>query len=268
MKDKPIIELKDITVNLGEKNILQDISLTINQGEFVAILGPNGSGKSTLLKIILGLIKPESGSIKVFGKDVTIGSMDIGYSPQAKPFDPDIPITGKDYVGLGLTNNKIDFTFTPWHKNNEIIDKVLKELDASELAKKKLRKMSGGEQQRISLAQALVSDPHLLLLDEPLANLDISYQSEILKRIATYHKKHNHTVLLVAHDVNPLLPYIDKVLYLANSKAEIGQPLDVIKSEVLTKLYDTPVKVFDVDGRIFVAAIDKITHTHTESFKH
>jgi len=258
--ENPIIELKNITISLGDKKILQDLNLTINQGEFIAILGPNGSGKSTLLKLLLGLIQPDSGTIKVLGNNVKTGNPEIGYSPQVKPFDPDIPITGRDYVGLGLIDNKLNFSFGNGKKNSLRISQVLKQLDAESLASKKLGKMSGGEQQRISLAQALVSDPHLLLLDEPLANLDISYQAEILERISLYHKEHNHTVLLVAHDVNPLLPYINKVLYLANSHAEIGLALDIIKDDILTKLYGTPVKVFDIEGRIFVAAIDKIIH--------
>ncbi len=256
MKKEPIIEIKNLSINLAGENVLENINLTIDRGDFIAVLGPNGSGKSTLLKAILGLITPTAGDIKVFGKKIKRGNQKIGYSPQAKPFDPDIPITGRDYVSLGLVTNGFA-SFLPIAGVKSKTDKVLRQMDAEDLAHKKLGKMSGGEQQRISLAQALVSDPHLLLLDEPLANLDISYQSEILQRISKYHKEHCHTILLVAHDVNPLLPYIDKVIYLANKHAEIGTPKEVIQEDVLSKLYDSTVKVFDVNGRIFVAAIEK-----------
>jgi len=260
MEKKTIIDLKKINVSLGDKKILEDINLSINRGEFIAVLGPNGSGKSTLFKLILGLIKPKSGKIKVFGKEMReSGNAEIGYSPQVKPFDPDIPIRGKDYVSMGMVKNSTTFFFLNKRKKDQV-NKILEELDASELGKKKLGKMSGGEQQRISLAMALVDDPHMLLLDEPLANLDISYQSEILKRISDYHKEHCHTVLLVTHDINPLLPYVDRVLYLANSHAKIGSVEEVINDKVLSDLYQTPVKVFDVDGRIFVAANENLVH--------
>ncbi len=259
MDKDAIIQFQQVTIKQGEKTILHDLNLSLYKGEFIAILGPNGSGKSTLLKAILGLEKPESGTITVMGKSVGTGNSDIGYSPQAKPFDPDLPITGEDYVRLGLIDQNVSFSFSS-KKQKEKVMKSLEEFDAISLAKKKIGRMSGGEQQRISLAQSLISDPHLLLLDEPLANLDISYQAEILKRLSDYHKNHNHTILIVAHDVNPLLPYINRVIYLANTHATIGSPKDVITEETLSNLYGVPVKVFDVEGRIFVAAFDGIIH--------
>ena len=257
--DNKYISIENLTIKHSGKMVLDNINLDIAKGEFVAILGPNGSGKSTLLQAILGFIKPDSGDIKIGGVRVSRGNPKIGYSPQAKPFDTDIPITGRDYVELGLLDNSFNI-FKKTKNKKQIVEKTLEDFDAKLLGDKKLGKMSGGEQQRISLAQALVSEPHLLLLDEPLANLDLSYQSEILQRLSKEHQEHRHTILLVAHDINPLLPFIDNVIYLANTHAQIGKPHEVITEEVLSNLYSLPVKVFDVDGRIFVAAFDGIIH--------
>jgi len=253
------INLQNVTYQVGDKTILDNISLSINRGEFIVILGPNGSGKTTLLHLILGLRKATSGSVSVFGKPVRTGSQAIGYSPQVKPFDPDIPITGRDYVRLGLHGSHWGIDLDS-KKLDAQVEEALSQLDSSEIKTKKLGRLSGGEQQRLSLAQALVGDPELLLLDEPLANLDISRQSEILGKISRFHKKHNHTIVLVAHDVNPLLPYIDRVVYVANTHVTIGKPTEVITEPVLSKLFGVPVKVFDIQGRIFVAADDGIVH--------
>jgi len=250
--EENVIKIENVSVTLGGRDILKDINLDLHAGEFVAILGPNGAGKSTLLQLILGLVKVQSGRVSVLGRAVKRGNPAIGYSPQVKPFDPDIPITGREYVGLGLMTPGLH-PFMSRKGDAKKIDNILEQLGASALGAKRLGRMSGGQQQLISLAQALVSDPHLLLLDEPLANLDISYQSDILERISAYHKDHNHTVLLVAHDVNPLLPHISRVVYLANTHAKIGSPEEVIQESVLTELYGQQVHVFTVHKRMFVA---------------
>lgn len=257
--NKPLIQFKDVSYRVGDKTVLQNVNLEINHGEFIVILGPNGSGKSTLLRLVLGLIKPTAGSIQVFGEKAKNGNANIGYSPQTKPFDPDLPITGKDYVRLGATGRYWGVSLSSKKDMKRVAD-ALKQLDSVEIMNKKLGRLSGGEQQRLSLAQALVDDPELLLLDEPLANLDISYQSEILEKISRFHKQHQHTILLVAHDVNPLLPYIDRVVYVANTHVTIGKPKEVINDETLSRLFGVPVKVFDIEGRVFVAADDGIVH--------
>jgi zinc/manganese transport system ATP-binding protein len=254
-----MITFSNVTYTVQNKIILDNISFEIKKGDFVAVLGPNGAGKSTLLQLILGIIKPTSGTITVYKEKPGMRNDAIGYSPQSKPFDIDLPILGKDYVALGLNGKEFGF-HTPKKDTQRKVQAILEEFDAKELGMKKLGKLSGGEQQRLSLALAMISEPDIVLLDEPLANLDLSYQAEIVRRIYTYHKEHNHTILLVAHDVNPLLSYIDTVLYIANAHVKMGAPEEVIQDAVLTELYQTPVTVFHVNGRIFVAESSGIIH--------
>ena len=254
-----MIKFENVTYKINDTLILDNISFEIKRGDFVAILGQNGAGKSTLLQLILGIIKPTSGSILINDQKAGENNRNIGYSPQAKPFDFDIPITGEEYVKLGLTGNKTGILFHN-KKINEKVKKTLDEFDAANLGVKKLGHLSGGEVQRLSLALAMIFEPDIVLLDEPLANLDLSYQGDIVRRIYTYHREHDHTILLVAHDVNPLLPYISSVLYIARGQIRFGNPLDIIKDDVLTELYQTPVKVFQVEGRIFVAESAGIIH--------
>jgi zinc/manganese transport system ATP-binding protein len=256
------IEIRNLTYRINDHLILDNISLDIEEGEFVAILGPNGAGKSTLLQLIMGMIEPTSGSIRVFGAKPQTKNNMIGYAPQTRGFDEDLPIIAKDYVMLGLEGEKFGIAINPkdGKSNTERVMEVLSEIDATNLATKKIGRLSGGEQQRISIAQALVSEPKMLLLDEPLANLDLSFQKDVVARLSENHIKHKHTILLVAHDINPLLSSINRVIYLANSHATIGKPSDVITEETLSALYGTRVKVFTIDNEVFVAASDGIVH--------
>lgn len=259
MNNVPVIKFKNVKLKLGNRQIYNDLNLDINPGDFIAVLGPNGAGKSTLLKLILGLLKPTLGEISVFNEKVKGGNSSIGYAPQSKQFDPDTPITGAEYVRLGLNGTNWGISFNK--KDDDVkISNILSQFDSLNLSTKKIGRISGGEIQRLSLCQALISEPKLLLLDEPLANLDIAHQKDIVEKINQNHKEHNHTILLVVHDVNPLLPYINKVIYIVNGNIKIGTPEEVIKEEVLSELYGTSVKVFDIEGKIFVATNDEIIH--------
>ncbi|HVZ58171.1 MAG TPA: metal ABC transporter ATP-binding protein [Patescibacteria group bacterium] len=251
MPANPIIEIEKLHLELGGRAILDDITISINEGEFIAILGPNGAGKSTLLKLLLGLYKPTSGSIKVLGKRPHTGNNEIGYAPQHRTLESDLALRARDVVGFGLDGNKWGIGF-PDIERTKKIDKALEEVDMLRLADMPVGKLSGGEQQRLLIAQALLTNPKILFLDEPLSNLDISHAQVIVTLLTKIARSRNITTLLVTHDVNPLLSTIDKVVYVANGHAAIGKPQDVITSKQLSELYGSEVEVINTKGRIFV----------------
>lgn len=248
---KAVIELENVALTLNERTILHDISLIINEGEFIAVLGPNGAGKSTLLKLLLGLYRPTSGKISVLGKTPRRGNKDIGYAPQHRNLEGDLALRARDVVGFGLDGNKWGIVL-PNKKRDKHIDQALDEVDMLHLADMPVGNLSGGEQQRLLIAQALLTHPKILLLDEPLSNLDIIHSEGIVSLITKIARNRKMTVLLVTHDVNLLLPVIDRVLYMANTHSAIGKPEEVITNENLTKLYGSPVEVIKAQGRLFV----------------
>ncbi len=231
--------------------ILEDINMTINEGEFIAMLGPNGAGKSTLLKLLLGLYKPTSGTIKILGKEPRRGNNEIGYAPQHRTLEADVALRARDVVGFGLDGNKWGIGF-PSTERTEKINEVLKEVDMLHLAEMSVGKLSGGEQQRLLIAQALLTNPKILFLDEPLSNLDITHGQAIVNLLTKIAKSRTITILLVTHDVNPLLSVITRVVYLANGHSAIGMPEDVITSKNLSELYGSSIEVVNTKGRLFV----------------
>ncbi|TMC26728.1 MAG: ATP-binding cassette domain-containing protein, partial [Chloroflexi bacterium] len=234
---------------------LEDVSLNVNEGEFIAVLGPNGAGKSTLLKLLLGMLKPQAGVVRVLGKPPRRGNDAIGYAPQHRNLEVDLALRARDVVGFGLDGNRWG-PGLPSHKRNAIIDTALLEVDASAFADAPIGQLSGGEQQRLLIAQALLTNPRLLLLDEPLANLDISHEQEIVALVDKVCRSRNVAVMLVTHDINPLLPVVDRVLYMANGHTTIGTTNEVITSSTLTRLYGTPVEVIQALGRVFVVGAE------------
>jgi zinc/manganese transport system ATP-binding protein len=251
----PVITLSAASIQLGGRTILQNIDMTVYEGEFIVMLGPNGAGKSTLLKMLLGLLKPSAGSVRVLDSVPRRGNQAIGYAPQHRILEADLALRARDLVGFGLDGHRWGIGW-PSRKRDEMIDKALDEVDACTFADAPVGQLSGGEQQRLLVAQALLSDPRLLLLDEPLANLDIAHQQEIVTLVARICRARRVTVLLVAHDINPLLPVVDRVLYIANGRSAIGTATDVINSETLSALYNTPVEVVHALDRIFVVGAD------------
>lgn len=251
MSDIPSITLENVSLTLGKRKILDHINLTIDEGEFVAILGPNGAGKSTLLKLLLGLYKPTSGKISVLGKTPKRGNNEIGYAPQHRTLEADLALRARDVVGFGLDGNKWGIAL-PDKKRDIHILQALDEVDMKHLADSPVGNLSGGEQQRLLIAQSLLTHPKILLLDEPLSNLDITNAQSVVSLIAKIARNRKMTVLLVTHDVNLLLPVIDRVLYVANGNTAIGKPEEVITTEVLTKLYKSPIEVIKTKGRLFV----------------
>jgi zinc/manganese transport system ATP-binding protein len=255
MIDEPVISLKNVTIELGGRKILDDLSLEINRGEFIAVLGPNGAGKSTLLKLLLGLLKPNQGIINVLGVAPHRGNSAIGYAPQHRVLETDLALRARDVVGFGLDGNRWGIGL-PSRKRTELVNHALKEVDALQFANAPVGHLSGGEQQRLLIAQSLITNPQILFLDEPLASLDINHGKEVIAQISKLARQRNITVLLVAHDINPLLHVTDRVLFLSNGRGALGTPDEVITSATLSKLYNAPVEVIRTAGRIFVLGVE------------
>ena len=268
--DRPVVCAHDLAAGYGPNTVWSDATFDIDAGAFVAILGPNGAGKSTLLRLVLGLLRPRSGTIEVLGEPPRRGNPAIGYVPQARTLDPDVAFRGVDLVRLGLDGHRFGFA-PPWRSQRvqrDAVDRAVESVGATAYAHRRLGAMSGGERQRLLLAQALVGDPALLLLDEPLANLDVRNQATMAELIGSVARARHLTVLLVAHDLNPLRNLIDVVCYVAGGNVAFGPPDEVVTPEVLSKLYGAPVEVLvDSRGRRFVVGIEEETahpHPHAE----
>jgi zinc/manganese transport system ATP-binding protein len=247
----PTLSLEDTTLRFGKRTLWEGLNLTVNEGEFIAILGPNGTGKTSLLRALLGLQQFTEGSVSIEGKPPHRGNSSIGYVPQQKTFDKDLPIRGRDLVKLGLDGHQFGLVR---HGKNAMkrIDEVIEEVGATRYADSQIGLLSGGEQQRLRIAQSLLGKPSLLLCDEPLSSLDLKSQQSISTLIDSYRKQFNTTVLFVTHDINPILDMVNRVLYLVNGKWAVGTPEEILTTDSLTQLYGTPVDVLKVRGRIVV----------------
>lgn len=255
--NQPALSIKDAELSFGETTLWQSLNLDVAPGELIAVIGSNGSGKSSLLKAILGQEHLTKGQIKVAGHSVRRGSRDIGYIPQHRPAEGQVPIRGRELLRLGLDGHKFGFAL-PNHKNTQRIDKVLERMGASEFSKQPITSLSGGQLQRLRVGQAVIGKPALLLADEPLTALDLNQQQVVCELIDQERKSNQMAVLFVTHDVNPILDMVDRVLYLANGHFKIGTPDEVLRSEVLSDLYGTQVDVLRNQGRIVVVG----THDH------
>jgi zinc/manganese transport system ATP-binding protein len=247
----PLLQLDGVGVRLGGRPVLSDVSFTVGKGEFAAIIGPNGAGKTTLIRVILGL-RPTSAGKVIKGLNGA-GPGSIGYVPQKIVIDSDIPLRARDVVALGLDGHKLGFPL-PSKRRRERVDQALQDVGALGYADARVGELSGGEQQRVLIAHALVSRPQLLLLDEPLANLDLRSEQEIVTLLGKLAREQEIAVLLSAHDMNPLLPVMDRIIYIANGKVATGSTDEVVTSEGLTRLYGHPVDVLRVRGRVVVVA--------------
>ena len=254
----PAVVLRDAAVRRGGAPVWEHVDVRVGAGEFAAVLGPNGAGKSTMVKVLLGLIPLSAGEVEVLGRPPGAAAADIGYLPQRRSFDPALRIRGIDVVRLGLDGDRWGVPL-PWRRRTaagreaerrvaEVIDLV----GAAAYAHRPIGAVSGGEQQRLLIAQALVGRPQLLLLDEPLDSLDLPNQAAVAGLLGAICAQ-GVTVVLVAHDVNPILSYIDRVVYLAHGGAAVGTPAEVVTGETLSRLYDAPVEVLTAsDGRLVV----------------
>ena len=263
---EPAVALEGATIRLGGRTILERVSLEIRHGEFVAVLGPNGAGKSTLVKAILGLLPLAAGNATVLDGPPGDANVQIGYLPQRRNFDAGTRIRGIDLVGLGFDGSRWGIPL-PWlpgaKKKARRVAEVLELVGASRYATKPIGELSGGEQQRLLIAQALVRRPQLLLLDEPLDSLDLASQAAVAALVRRICEQEHVAVLLVAHDINPILSYLDRVIYLAGGGAIEGSPEEVITSETLSLLYGAPIEVLRAsDGRLVVVGQPEAPFVH------
>lgn len=247
------IEFCDVTLRLGSRNVLSRVSLQIAAGEVIGVLGPNGAGKTTLMRALLGLVPAQTGTVLVFGHPAKGGNPALGYMPQTRSTGIHRRLSGREFVACVVNGHRLGMPFSGRAARTEV-DRVLDLVDAAELARRPLADLSGGERQRLLLAQALIGRPQLLLLDEPLANLDMHFQAEVLALTKRLQEELRITILFSAHEVNAVLGIIDRVLYLADGKAALGAVDEIVTAPVLSRLYGTEIEVIRAQGRIFVMA--------------
>lgn len=250
--EEPVLRLADAALAFGRHQLWAELDLDVRPGEFITVLGANGSGKSSLLKAVLGLQPLTAGEIQVMGRRVVRGDRHIGYVPQQRLFPVGTPMRGRDLVGFGIDGHRLGLRMIGRPAVRERIDAALNAVQAADFADRPIGQLSGGEQQRLRVAQALVSDPSILLCDEPLISLDLNHQAEVSRLVNHRRRTHRTAVLFVTHDVNPVLTYTDRVLYLAAGSYCIGTPDQVLRSSVLSRLYQTRVEVTRIGGRIVV----------------
>jgi zinc/manganese transport system ATP-binding protein len=236
------LRLDGVSAARGGTAIWSEGTFSVPSGAIVGVIGPNGSGKTTLLEMTLGLLPVATGSLTVFGEIPHRGNARIGYVPQNYTAEIGEAIRCRDLVTLGRTGTRWGFGGRSGDDRTRV-DAALRAVSALEVADRRVSQLSGGQQQRVAIAQALVGDPELLLLDEPLANLDVRNQHEIVELLRDLHAERAATILVVVHDLNPLLSILDGAIYLLDGHAHYGTIGDVVDSELLTHLYDTPIKV-------------------------
>jgi zinc/manganese transport system ATP-binding protein len=269
LSDTPILAVDRVSVNLAGREILRDVSFAIEPGEFCGLIGANGAGKTTVFRVILGLQAVAQGTVLLAGGPRSRSDPPIGYVPQKFQLEPDVPLRARDLVGLGLDAHRYGFAL-PSRARRARVEEMLDAVDARGFADARVGTLSGGEQQRVLIAHALIGAPRLLLLDEPLANLDLRSAQEVVALLARIAAEQRIAILISAHDMNPLLPVIDRIVYLAAGRAASGTAAEVVRTSVLSALYGHHVDVLQVHGRVLVVAgeggelDDTSDHSHTQ----
>jgi zinc/manganese transport system ATP-binding protein len=255
-----ILSVQGVTVRLSGREVLRDVSFSIAPGELTGLIGSNGAGKTTLFRVILGIQHASDGTVLIAGRPrgtarVAGGRRNapIGYVPQKFLLDPDMPLRARDLVGLGLDAHRFGIP-RPSRARRALIEEMLAAVDARDFADTRVGLLSGGEQQRVLIAHALIGRPRLLLLDEPLANLDLRAAQEVVELLARIASQLGVAVLISAHEMNPLLPVMDRIVYLAGGRAASGTVAEVVRADVLSELYGSHVDVLNVHGRVLVVA--------------
>lgn len=256
------VSLRGATVRFGERTLWSGLDLDIAPGEFVAVLGPNGSGKTTLLRVLLGLQPLDAGEVLVDGRPARRGGQRIGYIPQQKALPEDLPLRARDLVGLGLDGHHLGLGLRGRRARSARVGAALAAVGAAGYANAPVGRLSGGEQQRLRVAQALVGDPRVLLCDEPLLSLDLAHQRTVSHLIDSRRRTADTAVVFVTHEINPILPLVDRVLYLVEGRFRIGTPDEVMTSQTLSDLYRTDVEVLRVRGRLVVVGVEESGHHH------
>jgi zinc/manganese transport system ATP-binding protein len=248
-----LLRLEGVGVTLGGRPILRDVSFTLRAGELAGLIGSNGAGKTTLFRAILGLTEASSGRVLLHGAARSRRRPAIGYVPQKFEIDPDMPLRARDLVALGIDANRYGVPL-PSRRRRERVTAMLKAVEAEHYGEARVGELSGGEQQRILVAHALIQDPQLLLLDEPLAHLDLRAEQEVVELLRRLAHEQQIGVLVSAHDINPLLPAMDRVVYLAGGRAAVGPTSEIIRADVLSELFGHHVDVLHLHGRVLVVA--------------
>jgi zinc/manganese transport system ATP-binding protein len=248
-----VLAVEDLSVALSGRQILDRVNFRIAAGELTGLIGSNGAGKTTLLRVILGLLPPTTGQVRLAGRPRRRRDRLVGYVPQKIALEPDIPLRARDLVGLGIDGHRLG---APRRSATRAaaIDEMLAAVDATRFADSRVGNLSGGEQQRIMIAHALISRPPLLLLDEPLANLDIRSGHEVVTLLGRIAREQRIAVLISAHDMNPLLPVMDRIVYLAHGRAASGTTAEVVQTATLSELYGHHVEVIRTQGRVLVVS--------------
>ncbi len=262
MVRETVVAAKGLASGYDGRTVWKDANFSVKRGEFVAVIGPNGAGKTTLFRMLLGLQKPVAGSLDIFGDVPKRGNSKIGYVPQRHNIDNDTNIECIELIKLAYSGHRLGFRLSS-KEETEKAEETCRLVGASNLAHKSLSQLSGGELQRIYLAEALVSNPEMLLLDEPLANLDIKRTKDLVSLMGSVVKERNVTTFLVAHDINPLVHFLDKVIYIANGRVATGAANEVLTSKRLSELYGTGVEVLhDSRGHILIHTLYDIEDYH------
>ncbi len=263
MEAPDVVDLKGARLAFGDRVLWEDLDLAVRPGEFIAVLGPNGTGKTSLLKVLLGELELSAGTVTIAGRSVAEGCDMIGYVPQHRSVDRGLTLRGKDLVGLGLDGDRwgvASLLPADRARRRTAVQTALRQVNADRLATVPVGVMSGGELQRVRIAQALASDPVLLLCDEPLLNLDPANAQLVASLIDQRRRDADTAVLFVTHEVNPVLPYVDRVLYLVNGRFRVGTVDEVMTSNTLSELYGADIQVVKVHGR-YVVVGEHIDHS-------
>jgi len=258
----PALEIRGASLRRDDRDLWSGLDLVVEPGEFIAVLGPSGSGKTTLLRAILGLENLSAGTIEALGAPVSgRGSRRIGYIPQQRPLPRETSLRGRDLVALGVDGHRFGLPI-PKRGDRAKIDALIDAVGASGFADRPVGLLSGGEQQRLRVGQALADDPRLLLCDEPLTSLDLANQQAVIGLIDRHRTSTGAAVMLVTHDINPVLSKVDRILYIANGRFTLGTPADVLRSDVLSDLYGANVFVLRAGDRLVVVGAPDAEASH------